>query len=472
MDALGVPGFVLMQRAAAAAYAALRARWPQARSLAVFAGPGNNGGDALELARLALAEGLEVRCYFLTDPARLKGEAAEAWQSLAAAGGELVDLATFMPAEVMVDGLLGTGLSRPVAAPFDAAIARINAAAEAGAGVLALDIPSGLAADNGAVLGCAVRADLTMSFVGRKLGLYLGEGPALAGERWFDDLGTPATVYAQETPAARLLADEDVAQALPPRHRMAHKGDHGHVLCLGGNAGYSGAIRLCATAALRSGAGLVSVGTHPGSRGVVAAAQPELMVRGIDQDGDLAPLLARAGVLAVGPGLGQDEWGEALLAQARRSGLPLVLDADALNLLGPRPRLAPGTIITPHPGEAARLLDVSSAEVQGDRLGALEALVAATGAVVVLKGAGSLVGAPGETVRICAAGNPGMAVGGMGDVLTGLIAALRAQGLNALDAAAIGVQVHARAGDLAAGAQPRGLLPSDLFPHLRSLLNP
>lgn len=273
-------------------------------------------------------------------------------------------------------------------------------------------------------------------------------------------------------PPTRLRADA-LAGWLLPRAPDSHKGDHGHVLCVGGEHGSGGAIVLCAQAALRTGAGLVSVATRAAHVAPLLARQPEAMVHAVDSGEDYAPLLQRADVLAVGPGLGRGEWGRALLDGALRSGKPLVLDADALNLLADAPAASPAdAVLTPHPGEAARLLRTSAHEVQGNRAGAARTLAERFGCVVVLKGAGTLVAAPdGRSVQV-AAGNPGMATGGMGDLLTGVIAALRAQGLEAFDAAACGALLHAAAGDAAAAGGMRGLLPGDLLPELRRLANP
>jgi NAD(P)H-hydrate epimerase len=264
-----------------------------------------------------------------------------------------------------------------------------------------------------------------------------------------------------------------LARLLPPRPRDSHKGDNGHVLCIGGGAGSGGAIILCAQAALRSGAGLASVATCAAHVAPLLARQPEVMAHAIESAQALQPLLQRADCIALGPGLGRDDWARALFVAAIGTDKPLLLDADALNLLAASPRTLPaGTILTPHPGEAARLLGCDAAQVQSDRQAAAKALATRFGCVVVLKGAGTIVIAPDRSPCVIAAGNPGMAVGGMGDLLSGVIAALRAQGLEAFDAAACGALLHAMAGDAAARDGMRGMLPSDLLPHLRACANP
>lgn len=284
-------------------------------------------------------------------------------------------------------------------------------------------------------------------------------------------------MHAPDRPAAVLQPEAfragDLARWLHPRDRDSHKGDNGHVLCVGGDHGSGGAISLCAQAALRSGAGLASVATRAEHVAALLARQPEAMVHAVESGDAFAPLLQRADVVAIGPGLGQGEWGRALLAAALRAGKPLVLDADALNLLANAPRAVADAVLTPHPGEAARLIGITATEVQAGREASARALATSFDAVVVLKGAGTLVAAPDGRMARIDAGNPGMATGGMGDLLTGVVAALRAQGLDAFDAAACGALLHAAAGDAAAAeGGMRGLLPSDLLQPLRRLANP
>ncbi|MGH8312796.1 MAG: NAD(P)H-hydrate dehydratase, partial [Gammaproteobacteria bacterium] len=331
-----------------------------------------------------------------------------------------------------------------------------------------VDIPSGLSADSGAILGAAVRASVTQTFIGLKAGLFTGEGPSCIGALEFDTLKVPARTFEGVPPRARLL---DAHVPLQRRARAAHKGDFGHVLVIGGDHGMGGAPRLSAEAALRSGAGLVSVITRPQHVAGFLAGLPEAMVRGVEDAAEAAALFERATVIAVGPGLGQGEWGQRLLKRVLEMPLPLVVDADALNLLAAQPRTRGNWILTPHPGEAARLLKQSVAAVQQDRLQAAARIAEKYRAIVVLKGAGSIVAADGETPAICRYGNPGMAAPGTGDALTGVIAALVAQGLTLAEAAQAGVQAHALAGDCAAKAGERGLLARDLIAKLRTVLN-
>ena len=467
----GIPGETLMERAGTAAFARLRGRWPAAQDLTVVAGQGNNGGDGLVVARLAKAAGLTVRVLQVGDPGRLGGDARTNLERYLALGGDHRPFER-VPREtqLVVDGLFGTGLDRPVEGTWAEAIAAINAHP---APVLALDIPSGLHADTGCILGSAVRADLTLSFIGLKQGLFTADGPDCCGTVLFDGLDVPAALYGWQVLAARRIDWPRFADLLPPRPRGAHKGRFGHVLVVGGDLGMAGAARLAGEAALRAGAGLVSVATRPEHVAAIVAGRPELMTHGVAAPGDLAPLLARATVVALGPGLGRGAWGRALLEQALGAGRPLVVDADALNLLAESPRHRSDWILTPHPGEAARLLALGAADIHADRFAAAAALQRRYGGVVVLKGAGSIVQGPGtRPPAVCSAGNPGMATGGVGDVLTGIVGGLMAQGLGADDAAEIGVCVHAAAGDRAAEAGERGLVASDLFAPLRDLLNP
>jgi len=466
----GITGLELMSRAGEAAYAEIRQRWPAARRWLVLCGAGNNGGDGYVIATLARAEGLEVSLLQLADAARIQGDAARARARYLAAGGVESGFDGRLPAaEVVVDALLGTGLERPVSGELAAAITQANAL---DARRVAVDIPSGLAADTGRILGVALRADLTVSFIGLKQGLYTGQGPDCCGEIVFRDLDVPATAYAGVEPGTERLPAHPARAALAPRPRSAHKGAAGRLLVVGGDQGYAGAPRLAGEAALRSGAGLVTLATRAEHAPAQAAARPELMCHGVAGRRELAGLCARADVIAIGPGLGQAAWGRELLAEALLATCPLVLDADALNLLAQDPRPLPQAVLTPHPGEAARLLACTVAAVEADRFAAVRELQRRYAGVVVLKGAGTLVAAPGRPVAVCPYGNPGMASGGMGDVLTGVIGALLAQGLAPADAARAGVCLHARAGDVAAARGERGLIASDLFACLRAGVNP
>jgi ADP-dependent NAD(P)H-hydrate dehydratase / NAD(P)H-hydrate epimerase len=466
IDDLGITGFELMSRAATAAFAALCRHWPEARHIVVFCGPGNNGGDGYLLASLAYGAGMAVEVVELTDAAH--GDASHARDTWLRCGGTTRPWQQDAPlpsADVYVDALYGTGLNRAPDTSLASLIQRINTSVTP---VLALDVPSGLNADTGDCPGVAIHADLTVSFIAAKRGLYTGQAATRVGHLQLDTLGLPEILW-QGMPVDAAVLE---AVHLPPRARDAHKGDCGHVLAIGGDHGTAGAIRLCGEAALRSGAGLVSIATRMENLFALNSARPELMAHGVHGPQELQSLLDRADVLAVGPGLGQQAWGHALWLTALDSGKPLVLDADGLNLLAQEPHRFNGhAVLTPHPGEAARLLGLTIAQVQADRFAAARTLAQRYGAVAVLKGSGSLIADPDGRVEVCMWGNPGMASGGMGDLLTGVIAALLGQGCSAWDAARIGVGLHARAGDLAAREGERGLLASDLLQPLRSLGN-
>lgn len=478
IEEFAIPGEELMTRAGQAAFDLLRRRWPRAHRVVVLCGTGNNGGDGFVIARLCDAAGLEVRVFQVGDGKRLDGDARLMAERFVGTGRAIE---TYTPhldlggTEVVVDALLGTGLSGEVEGDWREAITCIN---RSGAAVLAVDIPSGLHADTGRALGIAVQADLTLTFIGLKQGLFTGQGPHYCGELHYHDLRLPPQLLMTIRPQASLLDMEALAHRLAPRSRAAHKGRFGHVLVIGGEHGMSGAVRLAGEAALRVGAGLVSVATRAAHAVAISQARPELMAHGVETVAELAPLLAKASVVAIGPGLGQGEWGQRLLGAVLDAGKPLLLDADALNLLALEPLYRDDWVLTPHPGEAARLLGMSADAVEADRFAAVRALQQAYGGSVVLKGAGSLVCSAGQPIAVCRAGNPGMASGGMGDVLTGVIAGVLAQLGGDLPrrlsvAARLGVALHATAGDDAArGEGERGMLASDLMPWLRAAANP
>ena len=476
IEVQGIPGIVLMKRAGAAALNELVNEWGDSVSVTVFCGGGNNGGDGYIVAALAAQRNMAVRVVEMADTDKLSGDAklARRFAEQAAVDMQPFSGSDFLGESVIVDAMLGTGFSGRPRESYAQAIAMINAAQLP---VLAIDVPSGLNADTGCVDAEAVNADITVTFIGAKLGLFTGRGPACYGEVIYHSLDVPDAVYEQVEASGCLLDLEQLREQLPERPVDAHKNLFGHVLVIGGDCGSGGAAIMAAEAALRSGAGLVSLATRPQHVAAALARCPEIMVHGVESGQDLEPLLKRPTVLVVGPGLGQSPWGQQLLQKALAADLPTVLDADALNLLAAKhsdiPPHGGQWILTPHPGEAARLLETDNASVQRDRVAAIRQLCSDYCAGVILKGAGSLVAVQGdESVAVCPYGNPGMASGGMGDVLSGIVAALLAQGLAVEDAMALACCLHGAAGDWAAQDQGQlGMAATDLLIYLRRLLN-
>ncbi|MEM6774999.1 MAG: NAD(P)H-hydrate dehydratase [Pseudomonadota bacterium] len=470
IDIHGIPGEQLMARAARAAFERLLQEFGAPECLQILYGPGNNGGDGLLLAVLAQGRGIPVRLYALGGGAR----SADARRAEERARGVGVEPLPFTPGVledrgVLVDAMLGTGTSGALREEYALAVAELNALTIP---ALALDVPTGVDADSGSVTGDAVRATATVSFITAKRGLYTGAGAEHAGAVSVADLDVPDSAFADAGPVWDRLELEDELPALPLRHAAAHKGDFGRCLLVGGDRGMGGAILLAAEAALRCGVGLARVATRAEHVAPLLARRPECMVSCVASRGDLEPLLAWPTAIVVGPGLGQEPWGEQLLQRCLSAAHPLLLDADALNLLARAHdvQLPEGSVLTPHPGEAARLLGTTVAAVQADRFSAVRRLAERYNAAVVLKGQGSLVYAEGQGA-LCAAGNPGMASGGMGDVLSGVIGAFLAMGLGPAAAARLGTLLHSSAADRAAehhGVAP--LLASDLLPALAALL--
>jgi ADP-dependent NAD(P)H-hydrate dehydratase / NAD(P)H-hydrate epimerase len=472
----GVPGLVLMENAGAAVAAALRERYPAARRVAVVCGKGNNGGDGFVAARhlLDLAPGV----YLLARRQDVKGDAAAHLEKLQAEGGvvqEAPDEAAWeavsaqaLDCDVMVDAILGTGLRE---APTGLPRRVINDAAQAAANglpVVAVDVPSGLSSDTGDVRWDHVRAALTVTFAAPKYCHVLPRACDRVGELTIADIGIPAAVLGGRH-ALWLLEPRDAAAAWPPRDPDANKGTYGRILVVAGSVGKTGAAVLAGLGALRAGAGLVTVATPASALPLVAVARPELMTEPLAEapDGGLhAGALERALEMAhardavvIGPGLGQAPGTRAFVqAFVGRCQVPVVVDADALNAFGASESAPPAlellrrsrsTVLTPHPGEMARLLGGSARHIQERRLAAAQELAAATNAVVVLKGRRTIV-ADGEKAAVNPTGNPGMATGGTGDVLSGIVGALLARGGDAWTAATAAVYAHGLAGDLAA----------------------
>lgn len=478
--ARGVAGFDLMLRAGRSAFRELLQRWPEARRVAVCCGRGNNAGDGYIIAGLAREAGLEVTVHQIGDAGSLQGDAARARDWAGARGVSALPAApTLLDAQVVVDALLGTGIEGPLREPFALCTAAINAS---GRPVLAVDMPTGVSADTGAATTGAVHADLTVTFIGRKLGLFTGAGVSHAGTVVFDDLGTDAGVYRAVGGCPWLHYDTlPAAFRLPARDANVYKHALGHLAVVGGDESMGGAPLMAAEAALRCGAGMVTLVTRAAHRPAVLARRPEIMVVDADDAAARQALLERASTVVVGPGLGRASWGRVLLEEALALDKPTVLDADGLFHFAAQPSRSSrtaGLIITPHVAEAARLLGSKPDAVQSDRPRAVRALAQRAGGVAVLKGAGTLLAAApgaedarGELLGLCAHGNPGMASAGMGDVLSGIIGGFLAQGLSAPAAAVAGTCLHGRAADRAAERLgPRSLLAMDLLPSMVEIL--
>lgn len=472
IDEAGVDGFELMQAAARAAFRGLMKRWPKPGRVLVLCGAGNNGGDGYLVAAQAVRHGLAVSCVAVTPTGKLAGDARKAWQRACADGVTVTELTAldgdgldqlFDACDLIVDALLGTGVS---GAPRDAFAAIIERCNRSGRPVLAVDVPSGLDATTGAAPGQVVRATMTVTFIGLKSGLFTGQGPAVCGDVLFDALNVnDQAAGSGQAPIALLRDWSRVGCRLPRRAANAHKGRFGHVLIIAGERGFGGAGLMAAEAALRSGAGLVSLATRPEHVPAALARCPSVMAHGVIHGSELAPLLATATVVVCGPGIGQGAWGQQMLQQVLASNLPRVLDADALNLLAGRVAVpSDRQVLTPHPGEAARLLGCGVAQVEADRIAAAEQLQSLYGGVVLLKGAGTVIASGGKTVDIVNGRNPGMATAGMGDVLAGMIGALAGQLESLSEAAVVGACAHLAAANRASQAKGyMGLIATDVI---------
>jgi NAD(P)H-hydrate epimerase len=467
----GIAGYDLMCRAGQAAFASLISKWPHTQTVCVMCGAGNNAGDGYVIARLAQQAGLDVDVISLIEPNRLQGDAQQAYQDYLALGENTIRYAgTLSAADVYVDALLGTGLSRALSDQYLQVIQQLNAQTQP---ILAIDIPSGLNGDTGQPQPAAIKATVTITFIAWKQGLLTGQARDYCGELVLANLDLPQAVYQAIPTPNFILNDSYLQQALPKRKRSAHKGNFGRSVLIGGNAGMSGAIQLAGQAALRTGSGLVSIITHEAHAPFLNVTQPELMVLAATEHNDklIADRLYTANALGIGPGLGQSAWSQHWFKTLSSSATCRVLDADALNLLAQTPHQREDWILTPHPTEAARLLGINTQSIELDRVQAAQMLQKRYGGVIVLKGAGSII-ASATQCAFCMNGNPGMASGGMGDLLTGIITALLAQGFALFDAAALGVFIHAQAGDLAAQQGERGLIASDVLACIRIIVNP
>lgn len=467
----GFSSEMLMHRAGVAALEMLRANWPEAQVIKVICGVGNNGGDGCILARLAKEEGLLVSIYLVEGKDQLREDAKNALEQALDSGVPVSVLhkeSVLHDADVIVDALLGIGLSKPVSGIYEQAIESMN---QSQVPILSLDIPSGLCASTGSVLGIAVKASATITFISLKQGLLTNDGPEYTGMLYIDSLEIPPSVYQNVAGTVKRLTFADTQEITRPRHRNGHKGLYGHLVIMGGASGYTGSVLLAGKAALRAGAGLVSVAMSTHDAGMLAVSCPELMCHEIYDHEQLAALIAQATVIAIGPGLRQidkQQWWDMAIASHK----PLIVDADALHVLAQHPQKKDNWILTPHPGEAAKLLGCTTVEIQADRFAAVKKIQKKYGGVVILKGCGTLIASHEETLRICDAGNPGMSSPGMGDVLTGLLGGLLTQNPSSHNTVAnAGVWIHALAADHAAELGERGMIASDVISYIREWVN-
>jgi len=479
INQFSIPAYELMKRAGAAVFDVVSSRYPDHKRMLVLCGAGNNAGDGYVVARLARQAGLEVRVISLIDSATLKNEAQRAYQDWCKLSkNSVTDLSLIAEADIIIDALLGTGLKREVSAHWADWIDAVNKAAKP---VIAVDLPSGLIADTGAIAGCAVQADITVCFIGLKQGLFTAQAKDVCGEIVLHDLAVPDEAYTQVDADARLIKSIDYA-LLPKRKASSNKGNFGHVLIIGGNTGMPGAVILAAKAALCSGAGLVTIATVASNLQAIVTAVPEAMVKACDENtlpDVLTPaFLEKVTHVAIGMGLGQDSWSQAMLYFCVSLNKPMLVDADALNLLAKgRLKITSPLVITPHPGEAARLLSttssLNSAGIQADRFAAIKQLFqlfdTSESCAVILKGSGSLI-FDGQQIKVCARGNAAMAAPGMGDVLSGIVIALMAQKIEISDAAELGVCLHAAAAESVSQGKTRGLLASDVINELAKVI--
>jgi ADP-dependent NAD(P)H-hydrate dehydratase / NAD(P)H-hydrate epimerase len=494
----GVASYAVMTRAGEAVAAAALRRWPDMRrdGALVVAGKGNNGGDGMVAARALLTEHVPVRAVLLAHASDLKGDAARAHSDFVKAGGTVIEVddqaelgaAMGQRVSVVIDALFGTGLNAEVRGLPRLAIDAINRAGDAGAHVVAVDIASGVNSDTGAVMGAAVRAALSVTFGFAKFGHVSYPGAEFCGEIEIAEIGFAPAAIDEIAPRGRFLDAAEIRPLVPSRAQNSHKGNYGHVMVIAGSRGKSGAAILAARGALRTGAGLVTAAIPEPIAAIVAAGQAEMMTEPVaDRDGHfdgnhapkvLARLVEGKDALVVGPGIGQNddtramlEW---LIAEGAAPNRPMLIDADGLNVVAQigvaaLKRAGGPVVITPHPGEAARLLGSTTGAINADRISAARRLSEMSGAGVLLKGARTVIAGAGGEIRVNGSGNPGMATPGMGDVLSGIVGALLGQGMAPIDALAFGAFIHGWAADrLARRVGPIGYLAGDLAEELPS----
>ncbi len=472
----GYAMYELMEKAGLAAWLYVQQYWLEAKKITIICGKGNNAGDGFVLARIAANEGKQVQVLTVMADADFQGDALIAFKAMNDNGihPQVFNPSLLADQDLIVDAILGTGLKGVLRESFLQVIEAVNSFMETDwAPILAIDIPSGLESDTGFANPVAIKATRTLTFIAIKCGMVTGCARDYCGIINLDTLGIDEEFRQLYSPAAWIDSADKLIHNLPKRSEVSHKGDHGHLLLVGGDYGFGGAILMSAIAAARCGAGMLTILTRDAHVAPILSQCPEAMTRSITGSDDpaLPTILANVDAVVIGPGLGQEEWGIGLLKEISSTNLPILIDADALNILANNHIKNEHWVMTPHPGEAGRLLAMDTSEIQKDRYSAVTRLQQKYSGVAVLKGAGSLIIDQNQSITVCDEGNPGMASAGMGDILSGIIGSLLAQGVEAHLAARTGVALHARAGDLAAMKGQKGLMATDLINPLRVLVN-
>lgn len=461
-----IPMYSLMQAAAQSVFDLMLLKYANAEKIQIIAGGGNNGGDGYWVASYALQHDFDVTVYSVKSPTQLTGDAKSAYDDYVKLGGKVINELD-PDCDVYIDALLAIGFYGALTKQYVEVIAQVNALNKP---IIAVDLPSGLNATSGEVALACIKANYTVSFIALKQGLLTGNATEYVGELFFAGLGLAQSFIDSVSSSISLVNYELLKSQLPPRHNNVYKQQLGHVLLIGGDETMPGAIRIAAEACLRAGAGLVSVATHTENRAIIMQGRYELMVHGISTPEQLTTLIEKADVCVLGPGLGQSSWAENIWHKVVKNAKRLVLDADGLNFLAKHVQKLSNAILTPHAGEAGRLLQVSNAEIELNRFDSVSKLADKFNATVVLKGAGSLI-CQQEDIAINTSGSASMASAGMGDCLSGIIAALIAQGMTDFEAVQLAVNIHGRAAELAEHEGKRGLLVTDLFPFIRKLVD-
>ncbi|ELV08323.1 bifunctional ADP-dependent NAD(P)H-hydrate dehydratase/NAD(P)H-hydrate epimerase [Wohlfahrtiimonas chitiniclastica] len=470
LETLNIASITLMQRAALFILGYLYKSYPDVKKIAVIVGAGRNGGDGYFFAQQALSAGFDVKVYYLAEPNNLVDDVRKAYLAAKGMGVpcESFSSSSLDDADLIIDAMMGTGVNRALSGEWLGAAMLIN---RSGKPVISIDVPSGMNANTGAILSEAVKATETITFIAQKPGLYTGKGPEYVGKVICSDLGIPQACFESVRAASCCFNLPAMAEWFPDRKKFNHKGNFGHVLVVGGYIGMAGAALLAGHAALRIGAGRVSIATHPHHATAMIPYHPELMVHGVHNSEEMAHLLDIATCIVVGCGLGTNEWSIDLMNAVLASGKPLVIDADGLNLIAKGAvskelldENIDNMVITPHPVEAARLLHGTVNDVEADRLVTANQLSSRFG-ITVLKGAGSLV-CDSDFLSINTTGNPAMASSGMGDALSGIIGGLIVQGVSIRRATRLGVWLHGLSGDLCAKDGYRSVIATDVIEFL------